>query len=81
MLFTSNDENSEAGQVIYTANVSDVDNLTANLYFTTKHGDASNFTINSITGAVTLNVVPDYETKSEYTFTVVASDGTPLNKL
>ena len=37
--------------------------------------DAGAFTINSSTGVVTVNAIPDYETKPSYSFNVVASDG------
>src|SRR4029077_4894466 len=36
--------------------------------------DAAAFTINSSTGAVTINASPDFETKSSYSFNVKASD-------
>ena len=39
-------------------------------------GDASSMSINSITGVLSLNTSPDYETKSSYTTIVTASDGT-----
>src|SRR6185503_3081622 len=39
-------------------------------------GDAGAFTIDSSTGVVSINASADYETKSSYSFNVVASDGT-----
>ena len=38
--------------------------------------DASSMSINSSNGILTFNSAPDYETKSSYTATVTASDGT-----
>ena len=79
---TSIDENSGAGQVIYTANATDADNLNPIIYTLQPSGDASSFSIDRKSEKVTLIGDPDYETKSEYTFTVIASDDkTPLNKL
>ncbi|MCX8520640.1 MAG: cadherin domain-containing protein [Rhodoferax sp.] len=72
-------ENSGAGQVVYTATVTDTDfapALTSSITYSLKAhaGDASAFSINSSTGAVSLNANPDFETKSSYSFTVVATD-------
>ncbi len=40
--------------------------------------DAGNFTLNAASGALTLNALPNYETKSTYAVTVTATDnGTP----
>ena len=38
--------------------------------------DASSMSINSSNGILSFNSVPDYETKSSYSATVIASDGT-----
>ena len=38
--------------------------------------DAGSFSINSSTGVVTINAIPDYEAKPSYSINVVASDGT-----
>ena len=38
--------------------------------------DASSMSINSSSGVLTFNSAPDYETKTSYTATVTASDGT-----
>ena len=38
--------------------------------------DASSMSINSSSGVLTFNSAPDYETKSSYSATVTASDGT-----
>ena len=37
-------------------------------------GDADDFTINGVTGVVTLTIDPDHETQEDYEFTVVATD-------
>ena len=65
------DENSGAGQVVYTATATDASSFTWSL---AAGGDASAFSINSATGAVTLTDNPDFETKPSYSFTVVATD-------
>ena len=64
------DENSGAGQLIYTATATD----TAAITYRLKSGSDTGLSINSTTGAVTLTDNPDYETKSTYNFTVVATD-------
>ena len=67
------DENSGADQIIYTAAATDNSSVTYSLKANNKD-DAASFSINNTTGEVTLNVDPDYETQSAYTFTVIASD-------
>lgn len=69
-------ENSGAGQVVYTAAARDATTVT---YSLKNVADAAAFTINAVTGAVTLIGNPDYETKSSYNFTVVASDTSQLS--
>jgi methionine-rich copper-binding protein CopC/uncharacterized OB-fold protein len=64
-------ENTGAGQVVYTATGTDTSPITWSLAAT---GDAAAFSINPSTGVVTLTGNPDFETKSSYTFTVVATD-------
>lgn len=63
-------ENSGTGQVIYTATATDASTIT----YTLKSGSDAGLTINATTGAVTLTASPNYETKSAYNFTVVATD-------
>jgi hypothetical protein len=64
-------ENSGAGQIIYTAAASD----TATISYSLKAvDDVAAFSIDSSTGAVTLTADPDYETKGSYAFTVMATD-------
>ena len=65
-------ENTGAGQVIYTATSNGVTG-TAVYSLKAATGDASAFTINASTGAVTLTGSPDFETKASYRFTVVAT--------
>jgi hypothetical protein len=64
------DENSGASQVIYTTTATDSSTIT----YTLKTGSDAGLTINGTTGDVTLTADPDFETKSSYSFTVVATD-------
>ncbi|MDC9714557.1 MAG: Ig-like domain-containing protein, partial [Gammaproteobacteria bacterium] len=68
---TAIDENSGAGQVIYTAVAKDDVGIAR---YELSGTDASAFSIDSTTGAVTLTANPDYEHKNHYSFSVVASD-------
>jgi hypothetical protein len=65
------DENSKAGQVVYTATA--VDERTV-IWSLQPGGDAAAFNINPNSGAVTLINDPDFEAQSNYTFTVLATD-------
>ena len=67
-------EGSAAGSTVYTAAATDVAGGTVS--YSLSGADAGSFTVNSSTGVVTINGIPDYETKSSYSFNVVASDGT-----
>jgi hypothetical protein len=68
---TAIDENVAADTTVYTAVSTDARTVTYSL----KAGnDAASFTINSSTGVVKINGIPDYEAKSSYSFTVVATD-------
>jgi len=69
-------ENSGAGQVIYTVTADDSSDVSGGVTFALSNiqSDSSLFSINSTTGAVTLTANPDFETKSSYTFAVVATD-------
>ena len=74
---TAISENTGASQVIYTATSTDAtDYISGATTYSLKAatGDASAFTINASTGAVTLTGNPDFEAKSSYSFTVVATD-------
>ncbi|MBV8248833.1 MAG: Ig-like domain-containing protein, partial [Comamonas sp.] len=64
------DENSGAGQVIYTAQTSDVSTVTYRL----SGVDAAKFSIDAASGEVRLIANPDYEAQSSYSFKVVATD-------
>jgi hypothetical protein len=67
-------ENSGSGQVIYTASASDDDDVSAGYSFKLSSDSDSALSVDSETGAVTLNTNPDYEAKSQYSFTVIATD-------
>nr|WP_282101232.1 cadherin repeat domain-containing protein [Aeromonas genomosp. paramedia] len=69
-------ENSGAGQLVYTVTSTDSGDVsTGNTSYSLKAGaDAGLFSINAATGAVTLTGNPDHETKASYSFTVVATD-------
>ena len=71
-------ENSGAGQVVYTAAATDNDFVapaTANsVIYSLKPGSDAGLSIDPQTGRVTLAGDPDYETKSSYSFTVIATD-------
>ena len=71
-------ENSGAGQLIYTAAATDTDFVspaTANsITYSLKGGSDAGLAINPTTGAVTLTGNPNFEAKSAYSFTVVATD-------
>ena len=64
-------ENSGVGQVVYTVTATDAGTIT---YGLGASGDATAFSINGSTGAVTLTGNPDFETKSSYNFSVMATD-------
>jgi hypothetical protein len=68
------DENSGAGQVIYTATADDSADISDGVRFSLSSDSDDALSINSITGDVTLTTNPDHETKSEYSFSVVATD-------
>ena len=73
---TAINENSDAAQVVYTVTSTDTADISAGVSYSLKAGqDAALFSINASTGAVTLTGNPNYETKSNYAFTVLASDG------
>ncbi|MDX6585328.1 MAG: hypothetical protein QOI10_4512, partial [Solirubrobacterales bacterium] len=67
-------EGTASSTVVYTAAATDVQG--GGVTFSLSGADAAAFTIDNSTGAVTFNASPDFETKSSYTFNVVASDGT-----
>ncbi|MNG87301.1 Cadherin domain protein [compost metagenome] len=69
-------ENSGAGQLVYTVTSTDSGDVSSgSTSYSLKAGaDAALFSIDAATGAVTLTGNPDYETKASYSFTVVATD-------
>ena len=66
------DENLGGGQIVYTAEVADDSTVTYSLK--ENAGDAAQLSINAASGEVVLISNPDYETKSSFSFTVVATD-------
>ena len=74
------DENSGEGQVIYTAvatdaaDVDDATDVSSSIEYSLKVGSDAGLSIDKDTGNVTLAASPDHETKSSYSFTVVATD-------
>ncbi|MCP9817415.1 cadherin domain-containing protein [Synechococcus sp. GreenBA-s] len=69
-------ENSGSNRVIYTPQMAATEAATGGVlrYSLLGGGDASNFSVGTFNGAVTLLSNPDYETKSSYTFTLRATD-------
>src|SRR4029077_10150090 len=65
-------EGAAANSTVYTAVASDVAGGTVTYSLT--GGDSAAFSINSATGVVKINAIPDFETKSSYSFDVKASD-------
>ena len=72
LIATSIDENSGSGQAIYTAVATDASGVT---YSLKEVDDFAAFTIDPLTGEVTLTEDLDFESQSSYTFTVVSTDG------
>ena len=71
-------ENTAATTVVYDANATDADSTSVHnsvTYSLKATGDHDAFTIDTATGEVKLRAAADYETKSSYSFTVIASDG------
>ena len=64
------DENIGAAQVVYTATADDATVAT----YALAGIDADKFEIDAASGEVTLTANPDYETQSEYSFDIVATD-------
>ncbi|WP_219704365.1 cadherin repeat domain-containing protein, partial [Marinomonas lutimaris] len=61
---------------IYTATATDADGTATNntLQYSLSGDDAALLDINAVTGVVTLKALADYETKSSYSFNVIATD-------
>ncbi|MDP2610613.1 MULTISPECIES: cadherin repeat domain-containing protein, partial [unclassified Oceanobacter] len=75
---TAIDENSGAGQVVYTTTADDSADISGGVTFSLSGDDAAYFSINSATGEVALLADADYESKSSYSFIVTATDGAGL---
>ena len=75
---TGLNENSGAGQTIYTITATANDGGTIRSY-AIAGTDASLLSVDVSTGVVTLTADPDYETKSSYSFTVTASDDSGIS--
>jgi hypothetical protein len=60
--------------VIYTATADDSADVSDGVTFSLVAGSDAVLSIDSDTGAVTLNADPDHEIQSEYSFAVVATD-------
>jgi hypothetical protein len=73
---TAIDENSGAGQVVYTATADDSGDDVADspISFTLAEGSDTALSIDSVTGEVTLSTDPDHEAQSSYSFAVIATD-------
>jgi hypothetical protein len=67
------DENAGA-QVVYTATAEDAGDVSGGYIWSLSGEDSEVFAINSSSGDVTMLASPDYESQSEYSFTVVATD-------
>jgi hypothetical protein len=69
------DENSGAGQVIYTVTADDsADVADTPIAYSLAEGSDAALSIDAVTGAVTLTTDPDHETQSQYSFAVIATD-------
>ncbi|MCS5588269.1 MAG: cadherin domain-containing protein [Porticoccaceae bacterium] len=68
------DENSGAGQVIYTATADDSADISGEVTYSLVAGSDAALSVDSATGEVSLAADPDYETQNQYSFTVVATD-------
>ena len=64
------DENVDPGSLVYDADASDASAVS----YALNSGDSASFSIDPQTGEVTINDSPDFETKSSYSFNVVATD-------
>jgi predicted neuraminidase len=71
---TAINEDTGAGQVIYTASADDSADISGGVTFSLANDSDSALSINATTGAVTLADNPDADTQDQYSFTVVATD-------
>jgi len=67
-------ENSGAGQVIYTATADDSADTSAGFSFSLTEDSDATLSIDAATGQVTLNADPNYEAQDQYNFSVVVAD-------
>ena len=68
------DENSGAGQVVYTATADDSGDISEGVTFSLAAGSDGPLSIDAVSGEVTLAADPDQETQDQYTFAVIATD-------
>ena len=68
-------ENAATSTVVYTATTNDADHPVAPATYTLSGTDSGVLTINSATGAVTLQASANFEAKASYSFNVIANDG------
>jgi hypothetical protein len=73
-VFGELNENSGAGQVIYTATADDSADVSDGVIFSLSNDSDDALSINSSTGDVRLATNPDHEVKSQYSFSVIAAD-------
>jgi Ca2+-binding RTX toxin-like protein len=69
-------ENTAASTVVYDANATDADVTLGAVVYTLGGADAAAFTINASSGEVRLKVPANFEAKSSYAFSVIATQGT-----
>jgi hypothetical protein len=74
------DENSGAGQIIYSAAADDSADDVSDMpiTFSLAEGSDAALSINTFSGEVTLNTDPDHEAQGQYSFAVVASDAAAM---
>jgi hypothetical protein len=68
------DENTGSNQVIYTAIADDSADISDGVIFSLAEDSDPALSIDADSGAVTLADNPDYETQSDYSFTLVVTD-------
>jgi hypothetical protein len=68
------DENSGAGQVIYTATADDSADISGGVTFSLSEDSDAALSIDASTGEVTLTTDPDFEAQEQYSFSVIATD-------
>lgn len=68
------DENSGAGNVVYVITADDSADISEGVRFSVTGSDSSLVQVDEVSGAITLIGDPDYEAKSGYSLTIVATD-------